>query len=1260
MHGKKSLLLIVLLMIGVCLPSSAAELGVEPVLLHGIPMDVAAVSRKKPLSIDPLQCTARYHALVQFKTPLGPKDREEMEKTGIRFLYYVHPNAYFMAGPGNRLAEARGLKSVAGLILVPSQTKIDPALYNIPPDPETATEKTLEAAELQTVKVLFYPDTSFEQAQEALIAHGAILEATRTRFDYQQTLDSVSLPAEALPSLAGEDCVFLITEVDPPAEALNVNARDTSNLDEIQPGGITGYNLTGAGVGVGIWDVGAVRLSHVEFEGRATQEDGKSLGFYDAHATHVAGIIGAGGVGPQSATGMAPDARLYCFDTGNDLYEAEKYADRISVSNHSYASSLREEESVTPTSSSYISSLNGKYISRSQAWDNVVKRRDLIVVRAAGNERRYLLEPGAATSAIAYNTILPVATSKNVVTVGAVEDLTDEPPNPAESSMTEFSSWGPTDDGRIKPDVVANGRRLTSTAVSTDIEYGPYSGTSMSAPVVTGTIACLVQQFRRQFAGSSPSAALIKAILIHTARDGGNLPGPDCRFGWGLVDGRAAADLIRNQGSKGNLIDLGFYSDETRNYVFEYVGSGPIRVTLVWTDPPGVPSYAGSEDTSPNLVNDLDVLVYGPDGEHYPWTLDVSDPTIAARQDRENHLDNVEQVYIESPVPGTYAVWIDGQVDLGQIQEYALCISGLELGGEMPHVMHTVFTGLASEDIVDGTIPIQLSVLDNEGAIQVEFKVDDVTIDDPSTESVEGIVPVDPPLFQFARSISWNSATVKNGSHTIQATVTSNDRTTTETRSISIYTLNETEMIPLIVEAPVEPSRINPQGDIDWFVFQPPESATYSIETVPLWNLYPADTILTLYGPDNLETILTVNDDGGYSTLSKITYIFEKDRTYYVTVNGYENTTGPYGIVVYPSTDTPSPGVIPLIVNGPYASNETGTKDLDQYYSFRTSVFGTHVIRTRSETAEISFLPSILLSREGLGKEFVSSSNPGEWVQRVLQENQTYLIKASLAKGSFIPYEIGVTTAATGEITPLEIDGPSRTRQFPVPEPAEHWFAIESPDETCYTRFELSSLAEPFTTGPILLLYGPDTVEEFQVQGSPRSDSPLVIRMSATLNPGHTYYLKVLSDGWSGSYSIRAQRILVEDFGSIFTVTRSFSPERYRPGENVKVTLTIHSYGDTGIQPYNFLEHIPRDWTPRKISDPGEVLGSSSIWWYIIPEGATQLSYELEPSENVHGPYKITGQTSYRVLNKTYGVRITGETRLEPWVETPVETWQEY
>ena len=200
------------------------------------------------------------------------------------------------------------------------------------------------------------------------------------------------------------------------------------------------------------------------------------------------------------------------------------------------------------------------------------------------------------------------------------------------ATMNTFSGWGPTDDGRVKPDIVGNGNALYSSDNVAVDAYDRKSGTSMSSPNACGSTALLLEIYLRLF-GTLPRASTLKGLVIHTADDLGNT-GPDYAFGWGLMNTHAATDLLleqfHNPGSPRVVEDALSTLVTNIQYTFTWNTNGPIRATLCWTDPPG-PIQSGVDPTNLVLVNDLELTLFAPDGTEYlPWVLDPTNPTNAA------------------------------------------------------------------------------------------------------------------------------------------------------------------------------------------------------------------------------------------------------------------------------------------------------------------------------------------------------------------------------------------------------------------------------------------------------------------------------------------------------------------------------------------------------------------------------------------------------------------------------------------------------
>lgn len=505
----------------------------------------------------------------------------------------------------------------------------------------------------------------------------------------------------------------------------NTNAAISTGASVLR---LTPYGLTGSGVAVGVWDGGAARASHQEFSAgtRVVVKDG-AAGI--DHATHVAGTIAAAGV-VTSARGMATAALIDSYDWNSDKSEmtargatAPGQADKLHLSNHSYGyvSGWNYVNGGSPfrvwewtgdgTTSASIDTDFGRYNTYSRDSDSLAFNAPyFLMFRSAGNDRvdnpsagqAVALSPGSST-VVSYDAALHPAgdgsyrggfetigfdaLAKNVITIGSVTDaVTSGVRDPAKANISSFSSWGPTDDGRIKPDLVANGDGVYSTLNSSNTAYGNLSGTSMATPNATGTAALLVQEYARLTDGGAMRSATLKALLIHTADDRGQ-PGPDYKFGWGLLNGQAAADLLRdhfaNPLKKRLAEDLISTSRTTITHEFVWDGVSPIHATLAWTDPAGTATTT-SDLRTPRLRNNLDLKIIAPDGaEFLPFVMPFVGAWTQASMDLpattgKNNTDNVEQVRIAAPpAPGVYraVVSYDGTLANNQ-QHYSLLISG--------------------------------------------------------------------------------------------------------------------------------------------------------------------------------------------------------------------------------------------------------------------------------------------------------------------------------------------------------------------------------------------------------------------------------------------------------------------------------------------------------------------------------------------------------------------------------------------------------
>lgn len=481
----------------------------------------------------------------------------------------------------------------------------------------------------------------------------------------------------------------------------NTESGDTVSTDEIQPGGNTGLSLTGTNTVIGLWEAGLVFTNHQEFTNggrRVFLLETNSPYSVINHSSHVAGTLAGKGV-TNAARGMAFQTVVRAYDDFNDTAEmlAEASTNNIRTSNHSYGRGCGWAGIVFVSGVPYyfwdgdiaLSTTEdyhyGFYDSISADIDSdAYQASHYLPVWAAANERgpqgqapstnafthvtyfngQFVLYNGAHPNDYdphgGYDLLPPQQVCKNGLTVGAVSNIIGGYSGSNSVAMSTFSSFGPTDDGRIKPDVVAAGVNIISSGSASNTHYYTDSGTSMAAPAVAGSLDLLVQR-QNQLYGTNQAllASTLRGLAIQTADEAGTSAGPDYRFGWGLFNARSAALMIESNHTSQSLAHIKEVRLLSGDYIeFSIVATNntPLRIGIYWTDPPGTPAGPSLNPTNRMLVNDLDLRVISPSGvTNLPWVLNpaaVANPATTG----DNFRDNAERVDIASPADGTYIV----------------------------------------------------------------------------------------------------------------------------------------------------------------------------------------------------------------------------------------------------------------------------------------------------------------------------------------------------------------------------------------------------------------------------------------------------------------------------------------------------------------------------------------------------------------------------------------------------------------------------
>ncbi len=463
----------------------------------------------------------------------------------------------------------------------------------------------------------------------------------------------------------------------------NLQAGTATKANKLQVGGNLGLNLDGSGMTVGVWDVGPVQADHVEFvnngNSRITLMDNVSVsgGNPNSHSTHVAGTIGATGI-DANAKGMATNVQIKSYNWTNDRSEVilaiNDTSNPIILSNHSYGVPIQNGSgTIDPW-------IMGAYNTEARAWDELLHSNPYyLMVKSAGNEGTvsYI---GAMASG--YDKLTSSTNAKNNFVIANA--------NPSTAPITgdlisivinPSSSQGPTDDLRVKPDIAGDGTDLYSS-IPTDA-YDTYSGTSMSAPNVTG-ILVLLQQYYHQLHSTYMKSATLKALVCNTTVDVLSA-GPDPKFGWGFIDAEAAANAITANLNDELLIEENtLEEDQVFTFSFENTSTDPIRATLCWTDVAGVVNNGILNDSTPRLMNDLDIVISKDGVDYMPWKLELNGSSFNAVKG-DNIVDNIEIIDIDAPTLGTYTVTISHKGDLTGVgggpfdeydQDYSLVLRG--------------------------------------------------------------------------------------------------------------------------------------------------------------------------------------------------------------------------------------------------------------------------------------------------------------------------------------------------------------------------------------------------------------------------------------------------------------------------------------------------------------------------------------------------------------------------------------------------------
>ncbi len=609
----------------------------------------------------------QYYVLLQFFALPDAKQRQSQAEEGIHLLDYLHAKTYIAALSKDvqaGLLQARGVRSV---VPIPAFAKWDPRL-----DAYLSSGPKLTEVMLLTQKNI--PE---EQVEKYLRQDGMQLVRHSNR------LWRVRVLTNRLPDLLNLPYIAWIEPVPARGEPEDTRGRSLLRSNAINGLLPSSYHFDGSGIGVLVRDDGALG-PHIDFQGRLHNAPGFSLG--GTHGDGVGGILaGAGNLDPYMQ-GMASGAEVYAIP-----YQADFLDNTLD---------LHIEEGILVTNSSYSNGCNVGYTAITQEVDQqMYDYPTFLHVFSAGNSNNADCDYGAGNQW--GNITGGHKQGKNVI---ATANLYQN------GNLVNSSSRGPAYDGRIKPDIAANGAGHYSTTEGND--YQEFGGTSGAAPCIAGIAAQLHQAYQSWNGGQTAPAALLKTLLLNTATDLGN-PGPDFKYGWGQAHAlRALRALEEGRYVEGSL-DQGEQSSMPLSIP---AGLAQVKIMLYWADVPAFP------DAAVALVNDLDLTLEAPDGTiHYPYVLDhTPDPTLLDQPATtgEDHLNNMEQVAVENPMPGSWTIHINGTAVPQGPQTFYLNWDFLTAGPEITYPS-------GGEGFVPGSMErIHWDAYGSDGSFELEYSLD--------------------------------------------------------------------------------------------------------------------------------------------------------------------------------------------------------------------------------------------------------------------------------------------------------------------------------------------------------------------------------------------------------------------------------------------------------------------------------------------------------------------------------------------------------
>lgn len=591
-----------------------------------------------------LRVRGRQLLIIQFEEMPSLSRRQELAQAGITLLEYVPDNAYMAIVNGDVKWDVLSRNKGRSVVELSAEQKMQPQLAR-----GLYPQRIVKAGGALDIWISFPHGYSEPEVREELQARGYVITSDQYK-DYR--IMALTVTAERLRDLAVLPFVEYIQAAPGIDEALNNKSTVNALANVLQSDLPGGRQLTGAGVVVGVGD-DANPMRHVDIQDRIINRSAATGG---THGVHVTGTLAGAGIRDERFKGFAPNTTVISQLFSGILVNAPAYVQDhgMVITNNSYGNVVDDCLSF------------GVYDLYSRVMDQQqLQMPSLQHVFAAGNSGNYLCGNYAAGFG---NVLGGYQTAKNVISVGTATEL---------EVISPGSSKGPVKDGRIKPEITAQGARVYSTIPSNS--YGVNSGTSMAAPAVSGGLALLYERYRQLHAGSNPRNGLMKALICNGATDLGQ-PGPDYSYGFGWLNLLRSVSMLENN----NYVNQQVNAEAVNTHSFTLPAGSNIaqlKIMLYWND------EAANALAAQALINDLDLQVTGPGGTWLPQLLD----TVQGRVDQpattgEDHINNIEQVVINNPLPGTYSFQVKGtRIPVSNQYEYFLVYDTVPTGTKLTY-----------------------------------------------------------------------------------------------------------------------------------------------------------------------------------------------------------------------------------------------------------------------------------------------------------------------------------------------------------------------------------------------------------------------------------------------------------------------------------------------------------------------------------------------------------------------------------------------